>query len=162
MKITVFIFPIARYGRDLLTKMLQIDPKNRITVDQALAHPYVNIWFDASEVNAVSSNTMYCCIVNMPYYRVLHTCSIPPHTIISTLQPPPTQYDHSMDERSVPLAQWKRKYCMATSRSRSAIIIIAINFFMYLMHVNYSLLCMCARDNVGSPFIIGHGRKGLL
>ena len=45
----------ARYARDLLTKMLQIDPKNRITVDGALAHPYVNIWFDSSEVNAVSS-----------------------------------------------------------------------------------------------------------
>ena len=35
-------------------KMLQIDPKNRITVDQALGHPYVNIWYDASEVHAVS------------------------------------------------------------------------------------------------------------
>ena len=35
--------------------MLQIDPAKRITVDQALAHPYVNIWYDPSEVNAVSS-----------------------------------------------------------------------------------------------------------
>ena len=35
--------------------MLQIDPAKRITVDQALQHPYVNIWFDPSEVNAVSS-----------------------------------------------------------------------------------------------------------
>ena len=49
-----FFLPLARYGRDLLMKMLQIDPKNRITVDQALAHPYVNIWYDASEVHAVS------------------------------------------------------------------------------------------------------------
>ena len=32
--------------------MLQIDPKNRMTADGALAHPYVNIWFDASEINA--------------------------------------------------------------------------------------------------------------
>jgi c-Jun N-terminal kinase len=42
----------TRYARDLLTKMLQIDPKNRITVDEALSHPYVNIWFDPAEVNA--------------------------------------------------------------------------------------------------------------
>jgi c-Jun N-terminal kinase len=41
-----------KQGRDLLSKMLQIDPSKRITVDGALNHPYVNIWFDPSEVNA--------------------------------------------------------------------------------------------------------------
>ena len=46
--------PPAKHARDLLSKMLQIDPAKRITVEQALAHPYVNIWFDPSEVNAVS------------------------------------------------------------------------------------------------------------
>ena len=42
----------AQHARDLLSKMLQIDPEKRITVDGALSHPYVNIWFDSSEVNA--------------------------------------------------------------------------------------------------------------
>ena len=34
--------------------MLKIVPKDRITVEQALHHPYVNIWYDPSEVDAVS------------------------------------------------------------------------------------------------------------
>ena len=42
----------TQHARDLLSKMLQIDPKNRVTVDGALAHPYINIWFDDKEVNA--------------------------------------------------------------------------------------------------------------
>ena len=41
-------------------KMLQIDPKNRITVDQALAHPYVSVWYDDKEVNAVSGVSCVC------------------------------------------------------------------------------------------------------
>lgn len=55
----------VKQGRDLLSKMLQIDPAKRITVDGALNHPYVNIWFDPSEVNAVSSLTdMYMYMNN--------------------------------------------------------------------------------------------------
>ena len=62
----MFALCTFHYARDLLTKMLQIDPKNRITVDGALSHQYVNIWFDASEVNAVSSRCFpcYACLGN--------------------------------------------------------------------------------------------------
>ena len=35
-------------------KMLQIDPTQRITVCDALKHPYVSIWYDAAEAEAVS------------------------------------------------------------------------------------------------------------
>lgn len=42
-------------ARDLLARMLVIDPDVRITVDQALAHSYINVWYDESEVNAVNS-----------------------------------------------------------------------------------------------------------
>lgn len=42
----------TQHARDLLSRMLQIDPKKRITVIEALAHPYINIWFDDSEANA--------------------------------------------------------------------------------------------------------------
>lgn len=32
--------------------MLVIDPEKRISVDEALKHPYVKIWFDDAEVYA--------------------------------------------------------------------------------------------------------------
>ncbi len=43
----------ASQARDLLSKMLVIDPEKRINVDEALMHPYINVWYDESEVNAV-------------------------------------------------------------------------------------------------------------
>ncbi|KAG1687335.1 Stress-activated protein kinase JNK [Nymphon striatum] len=42
----------ACQARDLLCKMLVIDPERRISVDDALMHPYIFVWFDESEVNA--------------------------------------------------------------------------------------------------------------
>lgn len=41
-------------ARDLLRRMLVIDPELRINVDQALEHKYINLWYDESEVNVVS------------------------------------------------------------------------------------------------------------
>lgn len=41
-------------ARDLLSKMLVVDPLKRITVSQALNHPYVHVWYDKDEVEAVS------------------------------------------------------------------------------------------------------------
>jgi len=42
----------ASHARDLLSRMLVVDPNNRISVDEALKHPYVHVWFDDNEVNA--------------------------------------------------------------------------------------------------------------
>ena len=33
--------------------MLVIDPDKRINVDEALMHPYINVWYDESEVGDV-------------------------------------------------------------------------------------------------------------
>ncbi|XP_014677598.1 PREDICTED: stress-activated protein kinase JNK-like isoform X1 [Priapulus caudatus] len=42
----------ASQARDLLSKMLVVDPDQRISVDEALMHPYINVWYDDGEVNA--------------------------------------------------------------------------------------------------------------
>ena len=44
----------ANMARDLLSKMLVVDPEKRISVDDALMHPYIHVWYDESEVNGVS------------------------------------------------------------------------------------------------------------
>ena len=55
-KAYIIIFFTASQARDLLSKMLVIDQERRISVDEALMHPYINVWYDESEVNAVSIN----------------------------------------------------------------------------------------------------------
>lgn len=44
----------ASQARDLLSRMLVIDASKRISVDEALQHPYINVWYDPAEVEAVS------------------------------------------------------------------------------------------------------------
>ena len=39
--------------RDLLGKMLVVDRSKRISVEEALKHPYVHVWYDAREVESV-------------------------------------------------------------------------------------------------------------
>ncbi|KAA0718062.1 Mitogen-activated protein kinase 8B [Triplophysa tibetana] len=42
----------ASQARDLLSKMLVIDASKRISVEEALQHPYINVWYDPTEVEA--------------------------------------------------------------------------------------------------------------
>ncbi|KAJ8266001.1 hypothetical protein GJAV_G00124090 [Gymnothorax javanicus] len=39
-------------ARDLLSKMLVIDPEKRISVQEALNHPYIHVWYDPTEADA--------------------------------------------------------------------------------------------------------------
>uniref|UniRef100_A0A673TDC2 Stress-activated protein kinase JNK n=1 Tax=Suricata suricatta TaxID=37032 RepID=A0A673TDC2_SURSU len=42
----------ASQARDLLSNMLVIDPDKRISVDEALRHPYITVWYDPAEAEA--------------------------------------------------------------------------------------------------------------
>ena len=48
----------ASQARDLLCKMLVVDPEKRISVDEALLHPYISVWYEDGEVNAVSPSSL--------------------------------------------------------------------------------------------------------
>lgn len=88
----------ASQARDLLSKMLVVDPEHRISVDQALIHSYINVWYDESEVNAVSKK------VNMGWwFNEFRAAS----NEFFLLQPAPGPYDHSVDEREHTVEQWK-------------------------------------------------------
>ncbi|XP_043368392.1 mitogen-activated protein kinase 10 isoform X12 [Dermochelys coriacea] len=74
----------ASQARDLLSKMLVIDPAKRISVDEALQHPYINVWYDPAEVEAWS---VFCS----PDLK----------------KPPPQIYDKQLDEREHTIEEWK-------------------------------------------------------
>uniref|UniRef100_A0AAQ4Q2V1 Stress-activated protein kinase JNK n=1 Tax=Gasterosteus aculeatus aculeatus TaxID=481459 RepID=A0AAQ4Q2V1_GASAC len=61
----------ASQARDLLCKMLVIDASKRISVDEALQHPYINVWYDPTEVEAVSINTCVWFVAELIYKEVL-------------------------------------------------------------------------------------------
>lgn len=46
-------------ARDLLFNMLKINPEERYSVEDALNHPYVKLWFKDDEVNAPASENRY-------------------------------------------------------------------------------------------------------
>jgi c-Jun N-terminal kinase len=50
---------LAALARDLLGRMLVIDPEKRMSVDEALNHPYINVWYEDSEFNAVSAESCF-------------------------------------------------------------------------------------------------------
>ncbi|XP_072261565.1 mitogen-activated protein kinase 10 isoform X3 [Pyxicephalus adspersus] len=103
----------ASQARDLLSKMLVIDPAKRISVDEALQHPYINVWYDPAEVEARSiqdrssphqrkqpSSTPVPC-------RTSENEAIHFNQWIITDDPPPQIYDKQLDEREHTIEEWK-------------------------------------------------------
>lgn len=79
--------------------MLVIDPERRISVDDALMHPYIYVWFDESEVNAVSFLS-FASFSIMSKLVVIH-----PYFFMN--QPAPSSYNHAVDEKEHTVDQWK-------------------------------------------------------
>ena len=55
----LFFFYSAEECRDLLSKMLVVDRSKRISVIDALDHPYIHVWYEKSEVESVSIKQWY-------------------------------------------------------------------------------------------------------
>lgn len=72
----MFMWFIASQARDLLSRMLVIDPEKRISVDEALLHPYINVWYDEGEVNAVSAFMHSFLKIQLLHFSELHVILI--------------------------------------------------------------------------------------
>jgi mitogen-activated protein kinase 8/9/10 (c-Jun N-terminal kinase) len=79
LSLSFFLFSIQNYlckiaslAHDLLGRMLIIDPEKRMSVDEALNHPYINVWYEDSEVNAVS---LYFHLVFINKNKIVLDCS---------------------------------------------------------------------------------------
>ena len=58
----LFFWPVdisADECRDLLSKMLVVDRSKRISVIEALHHPYIHVWYERSEVESVSTKQQF-------------------------------------------------------------------------------------------------------
>ncbi|XP_061911417.1 mitogen-activated protein kinase 8 isoform X1 [Entelurus aequoreus] len=92
----------ASQARDLLSKMLVIDASKRISVDEALQHPYINVWYDPTEVEAVRMEG-----VSLHHSDEKNVFSILISHIFVSSQPPPAITDKQLDEREHTVDEWK-------------------------------------------------------
>ncbi|KAM9337881.1 mitogen-activated protein kinase 10 isoform 4-T4 [Symphorus nematophorus] len=98
----------ASQARDLLSKMLIIDPAKRISVDEALQHPYINVWYDPAEVEAVSRPLAKLYIDYYPNLNPLLLSLNGQHSLLCIcIGPPPQIYDKQLDEREHSIDEWK-------------------------------------------------------
>lgn len=107
----LLFLPLASQARDLLSKMLVIDASKRISVDEALQHPYINVWYDPAEVEAVSpSHTPKChCFIwkKKLTFILKYQGAISLSLSLSLSQPPPKFSDKQLDEREHTVEEWK-------------------------------------------------------
>lgn len=99
----------ASQARDLLSKMLVIDASKRISVDEALQHPYINVWFDPAEVEAVSGSRVPSTKQTRSKVCKGRRLASPPAPSEHCCppQPPPKILDKQLDEREHTVEEWK-------------------------------------------------------
>ncbi|XP_044061393.1 mitogen-activated protein kinase 9 isoform X1 [Siniperca chuatsi] len=90
-------------ARDLLSKMLVIDPESRISVEEALNHPYIHVWYDPGEADAVRGLFQWWYTLLMQ--RLCRTLLI--YVFLFVSQPPPQISDKQLEEREHSIEQWK-------------------------------------------------------
>lgn len=103
---------VASQARDLLSKMLVIDPECRISVQEALNHPYIHVWYDPAEADAVSAPLSIHITLSvlqgtfLQCQRVLFL-DLEFVLIVLCVQPPPQISDKQLEEREHSIEQWK-------------------------------------------------------
>ncbi len=114
-----YIIPnVASQARDLLSKMLVIDPESRISVQEALSHPYIHVWYDPAEADAVSAPLSFHVSLSRPvqlklfyrgnFYNAKEVLSrLGCVMIVLCVQPPPQISDKQLEEREHSIEQWK-------------------------------------------------------
>ena len=105
------MFLKASQARDLLSKMLVIDASKRISVDEALQHPYINVWYDPAEVEAVSGGSQIglheiLIVLEVESWSFSCTTNVP-FKSFSLSQPPPKILEKQLDEREHTVEEWK-------------------------------------------------------
>lgn len=100
----------AGQARDLLSKMLVIDPECRISVEEALNHPYIHVWYDPAEADAVRG---HISIWNGSVGQLFDVCDFALiYIFLFVSQPPPQISDKQLEEREHTIEQWKgRIHC---------------------------------------------------
>lgn len=101
--------------------MLVIDPECRISVEEALNHPYIHVWYDPGEADAVSST----------FVKALCSGCGRPASYICVLvsQPPPQISDKQLEEREHTIEQWKGgKHCPLEKQSPHNTALFKLNF----------------------------------
>lgn len=88
--------------------MLVIDPECRISVEEALNHPYIQVWYDPAEADAVRTpfqrwNTLISAAA---------LCDLADLCFSFDPKPPPQISDKQLEEREHTIEQWKgRMHC---------------------------------------------------
>lgn len=91
--------------------MLVIDPECRISVEEALNHPYIHVWYDPAEADAVRKPFLQWCFSCQ--YR---SSSLTDLSVSFNVKPPPQISDKQLEEREHTIEQWKGRRCCPLQR----------------------------------------------